>query len=79
MALYDTAKVNIIHCPSHQKGDTVIARGNNMEVQEARVVAAMALPVLLTTELEKTSPPVYLHSRRVSSHFQRFQSPVQQK
>ena len=35
MALYDTAKVNIIHCPSHQKGDTVIARDNNMVDQEA--------------------------------------------
>jgi hypothetical protein len=35
MALYDTAKVNIIHFPSHQKGDTVIARDNNMVDQEA--------------------------------------------
>ena len=30
MALHDPAKVNIIHCPSHQKRDTMLARGNNM-------------------------------------------------
>ena len=29
-ALHDPAKVNIIHCPSHQKRDTMLARGNNM-------------------------------------------------
>ena len=28
--LHDPAKVNIIHCPSHQKRDTMLARGNNM-------------------------------------------------
>ena len=38
-ALMKPVKVSIIHCPGHEKGNSLVAQGNNQADQEAQAVA----------------------------------------
>lgn len=52
-ALLKPLKVIISHCPGHQKGETVIARGNNFVDRVTKEVATKA-PATVTVQLIKT-------------------------
>lgn len=45
-ALMKPAKVSIIHCPGHQKGNSLVSQGNNQADQEARAVATGTTTVM---------------------------------
>lgn len=48
--LHKPAKVSIIHCPGHQKGDFPVARGNNLANQKARAVALRVSSVMVVRD-----------------------------
>lgn len=48
-ALLLPTKVSITHCPGHQKGDSPVARGNNMADEAAREAARQA-PFILAVQ-----------------------------
>lgn len=52
-ALLKPLKVDIIHCPSHQRGETFIARGNNFANKMVKDVATKD-PVTITVQLIET-------------------------
>lgn len=55
-ALRKPAKVSIIHCPSHQKSDSLVAKGNNLANHEARAVASGAILVTITGDPKPAKP-----------------------
>lgn len=48
-ALFKPAKVGIIHCPGHQKGEDPIANENHLADQAAREVAIKEIKIILLT------------------------------
>ncbi|KAL6091923.1 hypothetical protein STEG23_014325 [Scotinomys teguina] len=60
-ALFLPAKLSIVHCPGHQKGDSMVARGNRLVDQTARAVAtqsAQSIPLLNIQEGQPTGDPL---------------------
>ncbi|KAL6035635.1 hypothetical protein STEG23_036471, partial [Scotinomys teguina] len=60
-ALFLPAKLSIVHCPGHQKGDSMVARGNRLADQTARAVAtqsAQSIPLLNIQEGQPTRDPL---------------------
>ncbi|KAL6037170.1 hypothetical protein STEG23_023012 [Scotinomys teguina] len=60
-ALFLPAKLSIVHCPGHQKGDSMVARGNRLADQTARAVAtqsAQSIPLLTIQEGQPTEDPL---------------------
>ncbi|KAL6045249.1 hypothetical protein STEG23_009541 [Scotinomys teguina] len=60
-ALFLPAKLSIVHCPGHQKGDSMVARGNRLADQTARAVAtqsAQSIPLLNIQEGQPTGDPL---------------------
>ncbi|KAL6091003.1 hypothetical protein STEG23_007381 [Scotinomys teguina] len=60
-ALFLPAKLSIVHCPGHQKGDSMVAQGNRLADQTARAVAtqsAQSIPLLTIQEGQPTEDPL---------------------
>lgn len=59
-ALLLLTKVSVTHCPGHQKGDSPVARGNNMADEAARqtpfILAVLTVPSRDMNTRQKTSP-----------------------
>ena len=69
-------KLAIVHCPSHQKNSSFVAKGNNM-ADEAAKQAALDTPTVLTiqeTEVIKPDPPMPVHQMGESELLTYFQT-----
>lgn len=57
-ALMGPAEVNIIHCRGHQRGNSLVARGNNQADQEAWIVALGKVPVMALEDSNLADPKI---------------------
>ena len=55
-ALMKPVKVSIIHCPGHEKGNSLVAQGNNQADQEARAVATDTALVMVLKDPSLVDP-----------------------
>ena len=55
-ALMKPAKVSIIHFPGHEKGNSLVAQGNNQADQEAQAVATDTALVMVLKDPSLVDP-----------------------